>query len=390
MKILSLIDSKLIFLDTSYIKELVCMKKKESLKDEKLRKNEMTGTEQLFKKAMEKAAINYEMGEIEYETGHKIYMFAEYRDFILYPEDGSILEVRLYHAADKDIINNELANVKNGIELRACFDKYYKELKIKYRIKKLENIDFKKQEKKILSNLHKSFIPIPDTTYSVCKYQVTQKLFQLVTGENPSEELGWNYPVNTVNWYDAVIFCNKLSLIDGKEAVYNINGETDTEKWNITDNNNEININKDASGYRLLTKEERIYTAKGGESFDFPGGNNADFIMWYMGNSSETDKAKMSFVHDTGLKMPNGYGLYDMSGNIEEWVWDTVVNDKNSRYAMGGCFSSMDFDCKTDSEEIRPLTAPRHVFYGFRIACKTEKNITQKMSKDYGKQLSLF
>ncbi|MCR5605851.1 MAG: formylglycine-generating enzyme family protein [Treponema sp.] len=369
------------------------MKKKESLKDEKLRKSEMTGTEQLFKEAMKKASINYEMGEIEYEAGHKIYKFAEYRDFTLFPKNGSILEVRLFYAADRDIINNKLANVKNGIELRECFDKYYEKLKIKYRIKKLEDIDFQKAKKKILNELHKSFIPIPAATYSVCKYQVTQKLFQLVMGVNPSEELGWDYPVNTVNWYDTIIFCNKLSKLDGKEAVYSINGETDFEKWNINDDNQEeisINVNENASGYRLLTKKERIAAAKGGESFDFPGGNNADFIMWYMGNSSETDKAKMSFVHDIGLKQPNGYGLYDMSGNIEEWVWDTVSYDKYSRYAMGGCFSSMDFDCKTDSEEIRALTAPRHVFYGFRIACKTGKDILQKMNKDYGKQLSLF
>jgi len=148
------------------------------------------------------------------------------------------------------------------------------------------------------------------TGFNMSKYPVTQAQYKWVMGTNPSnftESL--DCPVEKVTWYDAVEFCNKLSVKEGLQPVYTISGETVTADWG-------------KNGYRLPTEAQWEYAAKGGNpnaagwvGYTYSGSNNIDDVAWYSDNSN-------SKTHEVGQKRPNRLGLYDMSGNVYEWCWD--------------------------------------------------------------------
>lgn len=171
------------------------------------------------------------------------------------------------------------------------------------------------------------FVKIPGKTYSVMKTEVTQKLYKTIMGTNPSGFKGNYNPVENVSWYDAVEFCNALSKKIGYEPVYTIDGSSVT--WN-----------KNANGFRLPTVEEWQYAARGGQNYYYSGSDNLDSVGWYSRNSEDT-------THPVAQKNPNGYGLYDMSGNVWEWCWDSDGYYK--RYNCGGSWSYDDNYCKVDS-----------------------------------------
>ena len=89
-----------------------------------------------------------------------------------------------------------------------------------------------KSEKIVLDNgSYIEMVKIPDTDYSLCTTEIPQDFYQALTGENPSGSKGERLPVEKVSWFDAVVFCNKLSIVSGKTPVYSINGVTDPEAW---------------------------------------------------------------------------------------------------------------------------------------------------------------
>ena len=151
--------------------------------------------------------------------------------------------------------------------------------------------------------------------FFVGKYPVTQALWESVMGSNPSHFPGPNRPVESVSWFDVVDFCNKLSRREGLEPVYTINGENVTCNWN-------------AKGYRLPTEAEWEYSARANKRYKYSGSNNIDEVAWYDGNSGGE-------THPVGQKKPNGFGLYDMSGNIWEWVWDWWSDDYSTEMSTG-------------------------------------------------------
>lgn len=154
------------------------------------------------------------------------------------------------------------------------------------------------------------------SSYSICKYEVTQELWQAVMDNNPSELKGNRKPVDNVSWDDCMTFISKLNALTGKK-------------------------------YRLPTEAEWEYAARGGiksKGYKYSGSNTLRNVAWYWVNSGNT-------THEVGTKSPNELGLYDMSGNVYEWCSDwyddysrrsqnnpTGPSSGSDRVYRGGCW----------------------------------------------------
>jgi len=132
----------------------------------------------------------------------------------------------------------------------------------------------------------------------IAKYEVTQRQWVKIMGENPSYfQNGMDYPVENVSWNDTQAFLAQRNEVNKGNAVY-----------------------------RLPTEAEWEYSCRsGGKSEKYAGGDNPDPVAWYKDNS-------MGASHAVGNKKSNGLGLFDMSGNVFEWVEDVYLADAYLRH----------------------------------------------------------
>lgn len=145
------------------------------------------------------------------------------------------------------------------------------------------------------------------------KYELLGSEYNKVMGEGADYYESERHPLDSVNWFDAVEFCNKLSEYEGLTPVYTINGE-------------DVSWDQNADGYRLPTEGEWELACRGGTNTvlyngDIPEINSEpyrhpllDEIAWYAEPTGTP--------YPVGLKQPNQFGLYDMIGNAVEWCWD--------------------------------------------------------------------
>lgn len=173
----------------------------------------------------------------------------------------------------------------------------------------------------------------------VCKYPTTQEMWLEIYKNNPSYFKGDKRPVEKVSWWNAIYFCNEMSKKYKLEPVYNITYD-DFDKPILKINQiGESPVEPDKAdfkkteGFRLPTEVEWEWFARGGEvaiqdgTFNkkYSGSDNPDKVAWYEDNSEKQ-------THSVGTKNPNQLGLYDCSGNVWEWCYDTAYSGENAKW----------------------------------------------------------
>ncbi|HBB14461.1 MAG TPA: hypothetical protein DCZ76_09310 [Treponema sp.] len=212
------------------------------------------------------------------------------------------------------------------------------------------------------------------SSFEIGRYLVTKKLYEDIMGKKDIYSMYATFsalhkeidkdaillPVN-VDWYDAVEFCNKLSICENLTPCY-------------TGYGNSIKCDFSLNGYRLPTEAEWEFAARGGNrsgAFNYSGGNKLSDIAWHKGNSE-------NILHEVGQKESNELGIYDMSGNVWEWCWDWyddfVINKDqiNPRGASFGSSRVLRGGCYRDSCVLQKRDHHKPNYYddtiGFRVA----------------------
>ena len=138
--------------------------------------------------------------------------------------------------------------------------------------------------------------------------EVTQRAYQTLMERNPSKAIGPDRPVEQVDWFHAILFCNMRSLKEGLKPCY----DPKTLACDFA-----------AEGYRLPTEAEWEYACRAGSRGKYSFGDDPAKLKahaWFKDNAGQT-------THPVGQKAPNAWGLYDLYGNVAEWCHDFYAED---------------------------------------------------------------
>jgi len=236
---------------------------------------------------------------------------------------------------------------------------------------------------------HSTNISVISAAFRMSRHEITRQQFFDIMGGDPSDpnsssdstvtssSTNITDPVQRVNWYQVIAFCNKLSIAEGMTPVYSVTEDGSEVDWaNLTVAEIPYGVINDADwdaavcdwsadGYRLPTEMERMWAAMGADQdardaamqaginvsgYDkdfagYDGSNSIDDFVWHGGNS-DPDGDQESTTQPVGTKNENELGLHDLSGSVYEWCWDRHVSDypdgELTDYRGGGAASGVD------------------------------------------------
>mgnify|MGYP000951582140 CR=1 FL=1 len=226
-------------------------------------------------------------------------------------------------------------------------------------------------------------VQITLSTFYLDRTEITQSEYLAVMGTNPSYFGGtdrFSLPVEKVSWFNAIEYCNRRSMQEHLTPCYSYsnygtNPDNWPSGWNETDSTHtNVHCDWDANGYRLPTEMEWMFAARGGNlthNYTYSGSDTVDVVAWYKDNSDKPQQV--------ATKRANELGIYDMSGNVWEWVWDIYgdypsedqtnphgANDGECRVLRGGSYY---YDASLCEVSHRDCLWPTDAFddFGFRV-----------------------
>lgn len=233
-----------------------------------------------------------------------------------------------------------------------------------------EALGWEGERKADKDELPQRLIEIP--AFSLCRTEVTQGQYEAVMGENPSicaYGCGEELPVQNVSWLNAVAYLKQLTELESEALV--ALGEAPLTACYVV-SGEEVTWTDGCTGYRLPTEAEWEVAARAGTTTSWSFGEDPALAGEYASYSGNAEGA----VHAVGGKKANPWGLYDLHGNVWEWVWDgygsyqsaKVVNGEGSdRVLRGGSFDDSPWLLRS-AVRVRDSPVVQVRYGGFRCA----------------------